>query len=756
MNMDERVKRINELYHKSQGVGLTDAEKAEQTALRKEYIAAIRGSLRNSLNNIDIQEKDGSITNLGEKYGKKESESESKESAKDKAETPKEKQRSEYKKIRNRIGEQKRKADSFMICKRIEALKAFKESKNILLYSPFGSEADINELFDIAIRAGKNVFFPKCELVDGKNDMIFYRIDSQDKLETGYMGISEPDIHNHHLEKLDGNPDLIIVPLLVFDEDMNRMGYGKGFYDRFLLENDCKTSIGVAFDEQKSDKVICDDNDVKLNMIVTPSKLYGADEDETDEAERQNRYIESLKEVLGEKKQRLGRDVTYCVTTFGCQMNARDSEKLKGILEVAGAVELEDENKADIVIFNTCTVRDNADQRLYGRLGSLVNIKKKNPEKIIGICGCLMQESQARDKILSSYPYVDLIFGTHNVFAFAELMLRTLLRSPNEKGKYKAIIDIWDDTSQIVEDLPKKRNYSFKSGVNIMFGCNNFCSYCIVPYVRGREKSRKSCDILAEVKKLAEDGVVEVMLLGQNVNSYAKDDKDEVSFARLLDMVANVEGIKRVRFMTSHPKDLSDELIEVIKNNPKIARHIHLPLQSGSTRILTSMNRRYTKEQYIDLALRIRKEIPDIAITTDIIIGYPTETKEDVDDTIDVINKVSFDGAFTFIYSKRCGTPAAKMEGQVDEKFAKESFDRVLECVQATSVKQAMMNEGKVMEVLVEEINRQDPSLVSGRLSNNMVVHFTGDESLIGKIVKVRLNECKGFYYIGGIEDGNL
>lgn len=469
----------------------------------------------------------------------------------------------------------------------------------------------------------------------------------------------------------------------------------------------------------------------------------------------QNEYIDKLADVIAERSGQLGRKVTYCVTTFGCQMNARDSEKFEGILEAAGAILCAEEKNADIVIFNTCTVRDNADQRLYGRVGSLSNIKKKHPERIIGICGCLMQEEQACAKIAQSYPYVDLIFGTHNVYKFAQLLYTTLVREPIN-GKKRRVVEVLEKADCIVENLPKKRHFMFKSGINIMYGCNNFCSYCIVPYVRGRERSRSSEEIICEVEALARDGVKEIMLLGQNVNSYGKGLDDEVSFAELLRCVCKVEGIERVRFMTSHPKDLSDDLIRVIKEEAKVCRHIHLPLQSGSSRILKSMNRHYTKEQYIELALKIRREIPDIAITTDIIVGYPTETAEDVDETLDVIEKVEFDGAFTFIYSKRTGTPAATMEGQVDEKEVKIQFDRVLELVQNVAVRRAKLIEGQVKEVLVEEINRQDPGLVTGRLSNNLTVHFPGDESLIGQTVLVELSECKGFYYIGGLKNGDV
>lgn len=467
--------------------------------------------------------------------------------------------------------------------------------------------------------------------------------------------------------------------------------------------------------------------------------------------------MEYLAEASGivEKLSKLsGRPLTYHVTTFGCQMNARDSEKLSGILEACGYVYEEEETSADFVLFNTCTVRDNANQRLYGHLGSLRPVKKKNPDMIIGVCGCLAQEKSAREKILTSYSFVDLVFGTHNVCDFARLLVMVLSRETTH-GRGHIVNEIWDDTDRIVEDIPTKRNYTFKSGVNIMFGCNNFCSYCIVPYVRGRERSRESADIIREIEKLSADGVKEVMLLGQNVNSYGRGLDEKITFSQLLKKVEEVRGIERIRFMTSHPKDLSDDLIDVMASSGKICRHIHLPLQSGSSRLLASMNRHYTKEQYIDLALKIRERIPDIAITTDIIVGYPTENEDDINDTIDVIEKVAFDGAFTFIYSKRTGTPAASMDGQLDEKTVKVYFDRVLAKVQEISVLQAKKIEGQIMDVLVEDINRQDKSLVTGRLSNNLTVHLPGDGSLIGQIVPVKLTECKGFYYIGELVKGD-
>lgn len=459
------------------------------------------------------------------------------------------------------------------------------------------------------------------------------------------------------------------------------------------------------------------------------------------EPERQYYYMAKCRSLLKEMVREPGRKPTCCVTTFGCQMNARDSEKLVGILEIIGYEIIEEEN-ADFVIYNTCTVRDNANQKVYGRLGVLNGYKRKNPGMKIALCGCMMQEPAVIEKLRTSYRFVDLIFGTHNIYKFAELLYNSLKSD-------EMLIDIWEDTDKIVEDLPVERKYPFKSGINIMFGCNNFCSYCIVPYVRGRERSRDPKDIIREIEQLVAEGVVEIMLLGQNVNSYGKNLEEPVTFAGLLREIEKIEGLERIRFMTSHPKDLSDELIEVMKHSKKICRHLHLPLQSGSTRILKAMNRCYTKEQYLDLATRIRREIPDMAITTDIIVGFPGETEADVEETIDVIKKVKYDNAFTFIYSKRTGTPAAAMDNQVPQEVVKPLFDKVLKTVQETAREQVSRYQGMVMEALVEEINENDADYVTGRLSNNTLVHFKGDASLIGKIVSVSLDECHGFYYMG-------
>ena len=470
---------------------------------------------------------------------------------------------------------------------------------------------------------------------------------------------------------------------------------------------------------------------------------YASRNDEQELALQQE-YMKKAVSYVADLKQQLGRQPLCCVTTFGCQMNARDSEKLLGILTQIGYGATDEESEADFVIYNTCTVRDNANQRVYGRLGFLNSIKRSRPHLKIALCGCMMQEQTVIDKIRKSYRFVDLIFGTHNLFKFAQLLV-TMFENQ------EMIVDIWQETDQIVEELPVSRKYSYKSGINIMFGCNNFCSYCIVPYVRGRERSRDPKEILQEIERLVADGVVEVMLLGQNVNSYGKNLDNPITFAQLLREVEQIEGLKRIRFMTSHPKDLSDELIDVMKQSKKICRHLHLPVQAGSDRILQAMNRRYTKEQYLALVDKIKTAMPDIALTTDIIGGFPGETPADVEETIDVVRKVQYDNAFTFIYSRRTGTPAAAMEDQVPGTVVREGFDKLLKVVQDTAKERAALLQGKVMEALVEEVNEQDASLMTGRLSNNMLVHFPASESLIGRLVQVSLDTCHGFYYTGHV-----
>ena len=435
------------------------------------------------------------------------------------------------------------------------------------------------------------------------------------------------------------------------------------------------------------------------------------------EAQRQLKIMEQCKASISTRIKEAGRPLTYHITTFGCQMNFKDSEKLAGILEEIGYVETETE-AADFVLLNTCTVRENANQKVYGHLGILKNYKKKNPHMMIALCGCMMQEDLVVEKLKESYRFVDIIFGTHNIYKLAEL-IQTRLESD------RMVVDLWKDAKEIVEDLPSVRKYTFKAGVNIMFGCNNFCSYCIVPYVRGRERSREPEDIIHEIEDMVSEGVVESMLLGQNVNSYGKTLEHPISFAQLLERVEQIPGLKRIRFMTSHPKDLSDDLITVMAKSEKICRHMHLPVQSGSSRLLERMNRRYTKEHYLELVRKLREAIPDISLTTDIIVGFPGETEEDFEETLDVVRQAEYDSAYTFIYSKRTGTPAANMPDQIPDDVVKERFNRLLQVVAESSAKRTGRLEGQTAEVLVEGISEQDPSMITGRLSNNLLVDRT-------------------------------
>ena len=461
-----------------------------------------------------------------------------------------------------------------------------------------------------------------------------------------------------------------------------------------------------------------------------------------EETQRQRSFIDLARALTEQKIQAAGRPLTYCLTTFGCQMNEKQSEAVAGIMDEIGYVR-QDSEEADVVIYNTCTVRENANLKVYGRLGHLHSLKDQNPDMKIILFGCMMQEPHVVEKIKKTYSFVSLVFGTHNIFKFAELFYEMLLSDMQ-------IVDIWEGTDKIVENLPTERNYTFKSGVNIMFGCNNFCSYCIVPYVRGRERSRRPEAIIKEVKRLVEDGVSEVMLLGQNVNSYGKTLDEPVTFAQLLTMLEEVEGLRRIRFMTSHPKDLSDELIEVMAKSKKICHHLHLPLQSGSSRVLKEMNRRYDKEKYLGLVDKIRTAVPDISLTTDIIVGFPGETEEDFQETLDVVKKAGYDTAFTFLYSKRTGTPAAAKEDQVPQDVAKDRFNRLLALVQEQGRIRSSRFQGTIQEVLVEEESKEK-GIFTGRTQYNLLVHFPADKNLLGTYVNVKLEECKGFYYLGSL-----
>ena len=460
----------------------------------------------------------------------------------------------------------------------------------------------------------------------------------------------------------------------------------------------------------------------------------------------ETKYIEKVKEI------NKGKNLKYYILTMGCQLNENDSEKLCGMVEEMGYQPTEEYKEADLVIFNTCCVRENAEDKLFGKLGELKKVKETRVT-IIAIGVCIMQEKHITDKIHESYSYTDIIFGTHTLQNFPEDLYKTL----ETKKKQQDILDI---DGEVYEGLPIKRTSNIKASVTIMYGCNNFCTYCIVPYVRGRERSRHPKDILAEVKELAKEGYKEITLLGQNVNSYLRAEKWKEegkeyeginSFATLLKAINKIEGIERIRFVSPHPKDFTDDVIEAIADCEKVCKLVHLPLQSGSTNVLKLMNRKYTKEQYLELVEKMKKRIPNLTLSTDIIVGFAGETEEDFEDTLDVVRKVRYDSAYTFIYSKRTGTPAAAMENQVPEEVVKERFDRLLHEVQGISAEITKSIEGETVPVLVEEINTQNEELLTGRLSNNAVVHFPGDASLIGEILPVKLVESKGFYYMGEI-----
>ena len=460
------------------------------------------------------------------------------------------------------------------------------------------------------------------------------------------------------------------------------------------------------------------------------------------ELKEQEDAIKKIRAVNDKYTEETGKKKKYFILTMGCQMNAHDSEKLSFMLTDMGYEQTETENEADFILYNTCCVRENAEEKVYGRLGYLKHYKESNKDITIALCVCMMQQETVIAKIKKTFKNVDIVFGTFNIYKLPSLMLTNM-----ETGE--TVFDIWQEHGEIMEDFESIRKIPFKASVNIMYGCNNFCSYCIVPYVRGRERSRRPDDILKEVKKLASEGVKEIMLLGQNVNSYGKTLEEPVSFAKLLRMINKVEGIERIRFMTSHPKDLSDELIEAMRDCDKVCNYLHLPVQSGSSAVLEKMNRRYTKEQYLTLVDKIKKAIPDILISTDIIVGFPGETEEDFLETLDVVDKVGYSTAFTFLYSKRTGTPAAVMENQIPEEVAKERFNRLLEHVNSGVEKVSEGMVGTVEKVLVEDINRQDGNMLTGRTERNSLVHFEGPQELIGQVIPVKIIQNKIFYLIG-------
>lgn len=433
----------------------------------------------------------------------------------------------------------------------------------------------------------------------------------------------------------------------------------------------------------------------------------------------------------------------FFVRTYGCQMNSRDSEKIEGLLSQLGYKKTTSQDDADIILFNTCCVRESAEDRIFGNIGRLKALKAQKPNLIIGILGCMTQQAEIAEKIRQKYKYVNMVFGTFNRHRLPEFIWKTISTG-------KQIIDINEDTGlPEIEDIEvTHREYAHKAGVNIMYGCSNFCSYCIVPYVRGAEKSRKITDILQEINALAADGVKEIMLLGQNVNSFV-DEHGNLAFAKLLHLVNNIEGIARIRFMTSHPKDLSEELIVAIATLPKICKFLHLPIQSGSSRILQDMNRKYTKEDYLTLISRLKSKIPDIAISTDIIVGYPGETEEDFLETLDIVQKVQFANAFTFLYSKRSGTPAASRTDIVPAKIASERYDRLVAALTPIHLQLNEQKLGKIFDAIIEE-KSPEPNGYKGRLDDHSLIHISSKKALHpGNIVPVEITQAKTFYLNG-------
>ncbi|HCW74508.1 MAG TPA: tRNA (N6-isopentenyl adenosine(37)-C2)-methylthiotransferase MiaB [Clostridiaceae bacterium] len=436
----------------------------------------------------------------------------------------------------------------------------------------------------------------------------------------------------------------------------------------------------------------------------------------------------------------------YLIETWGCQMNEEDSEKLSGMLRSMGYEETLFRDKADVIIFNTCAVRENAELKVYGNLGALKALKKKNPDMILAVCGCMMQQKGVPEEILKKYKQVDIVFGTHNAHKFPEY----LERAKNENAQ---ICEIYEKETEIIEGIPIVRDSDVKAFVTIMYGCNNFCTFCVVPYVRGRERSRKPEDILNEIRTLVAKGYKEVTLLGQNVNSYGLNLEEDVSFAGLLRMVNEVEGLERIRFMTSHPKDLHSDVILAVAECDKVVEQVHLPVQSGSNSLLRKMNRNYTREKYIEIVEKIKGEIPGVALTTDIIVGFPGETEEDFEETLKLVEEVKYDSAFTYIYSRRKYTPADRMKEQIPEEIKHERFNRLVEAVNRNSIAINKTYQDKVVEVLVEGLSKNNEEFVQGRTRTGKTVNFPGDETLKGKLVHVRITEARSFSLMGELAE---
>lgn len=457
-----------------------------------------------------------------------------------------------------------------------------------------------------------------------------------------------------------------------------------------------------------------------------------------EEIERQKQIMASVKDINE------GKSLKAYVETYGCQQNVSDSETIMGMLVEMGYTPADDKEDADFIIYNTCAVRENAELKVYGNLGALKHLKARKPHVILAVCGCMMQQESVKEEIRRKYKHIDIVFGTHSLYRFPQILCDVIVNS-------KRVFDVTDCDGFIAEGLPSQKANSPCAWVSVMYGCNNFCSYCIVPYVRGRERSRDKEDILAEVKRCAEHGAKEVTLLGQNVNSYGNDLSEDIDFADLLTMVCRVDGIERVRFMTSHPKDISDKLIDTMASEDKICKQLHLPIQAGNNRVLSAMNRRYTRESYMEKMAKIKEKMPDIALTTDIIVGFPGETNEEFEDTLRVLRDVEYDTIFSFIYSKRPGTPASKMDDVISPEDKKRNFDRLLEVQDAISKKKNLEFLGRTVRVLVEGVSKNNPNALMGRTEGGKTVNFEGGKSLIGTFADVEITDAKTWSLTGRI-----
>ncbi|MBN2796349.1 MAG: tRNA (N6-isopentenyl adenosine(37)-C2)-methylthiotransferase MiaB [Clostridia bacterium] len=471
----------------------------------------------------------------------------------------------------------------------------------------------------------------------------------------------------------------------------------------------------------------------KRELVIPSNDLLAINENVIEEIRIEN---EGFEKQYGRKKK-------FFIITYGCQMNEHDSEKLRASVERMGYQLTFVYEDADLIIVNTCCVRENAELKVYGKIGTFKPLKQKNPNLIIAICGCMMQQQHVVEEIKKKYRHVDVVFGTHNVHNFPSLLKDAYTQK-------NTVVQVWDIDGEVIEGLDSHRKYELKAYVNIMYGCNNFCTYCIVPYTRGRERSREKEVILAEIRDLVKNGTKEVTLLGQNVNSYGKTLSQPVSFDELLEEVAQVEGLKRIKFMTSHPKDLSRHVLDVMAKYDNVSSYLHLPVQAGSNALLKAMNRNYTRESYMETIRYAKEHIPNLTISTDLIIGFPGETEEDIEMLIDLIKEVRYDSAFTFIYSQRKGTPADEMENQIPEDIKHVRFNKVLEALNEIIIEKNLQLKDEVVEILVENYSEKDQTLM-GRTDGNRTVHFKGDESLIGEFVSIKITEPKKFSLYGEI-----